>query len=116
MGRVKVCVALLLLFVASAVSACEVCKSFEEYPDLGYTCWSGEPKGYSWCYGGGKLPCKGTIGAENCPVRDPLSVGRARKLMLDGGPVASDVLGCEACQSPASVAQAHPAGFGIRAH
>ena len=115
MWRVKVCVALLLLFVASAVSACETCENFEEFPDLGWTCWSGQPTGYTWCYGGGKTKCSTPVG-KNCPAKDPATVRTARATMLDGGSVASDVLGCEACQTRASVAQARPAGFTIRAH
>ena len=50
MKNLMMLTALLFLLAAPAALACEICKEIPA-PDY-YTCWSGEPSGFAWCYGG----------------------------------------------------------------
>lgn len=59
-----------VLIVASSASACETCFSDPNFPDLGYSCWSGYQLGYEYCYGGGAAGCN-IPRFYDCPINDP---------------------------------------------
>jgi hypothetical protein len=85
---------LALLAFASTASACEVCKSwFGET-----TCWSGEPKGAQWCYGGWGTECQS---GGTCPEEPPFEWGAVEP---PDTVCASGPLGCS---------EVSPAGFAL---
>lgn len=64
------------VFSATSAFACEECFADDNFPDLGYSCWSGYEIGYQWCYGGGSNPCNKPK-ALDCPIKDPEDIERA---------------------------------------
>ena len=98
----RVYLSLLFLAVmafASSASACEICKGWAGQT----TCWSGQPTGYQWCYGGWGNPCE--LG-DWCDTRQGLAapVTPSEQVCADGP------LGC--ASQPGAV-DAAPSGFAL---
>lgn len=73
--KVKALFLVVVLLAGTAAYACEDCKQDPNFPDLGYSCWSGVAVGYTWCYGGGKRTCSKPVG-KDCPLKDPIDIRR----------------------------------------
>ena len=81
--KLAVLFAAIVIVSASSSFACERCHHFGG--TLGWTCWSGEPNGYQWCYGGGQEYCDAGGTCFESPSPPPIA-----KMCTQG------VLGCSA--------------------
>lgn len=108
--RVLFVAAFVVVLFAFSASACEKCLSDPNFPDLGYSCWSGYSTGYSWCYGGGKTTCKKPAGID-CPARDPQLQTPVTPGGVTGKAVrAKGILGCTECQTAGDGISSSPDG------
>jgi hypothetical protein len=91
MRKLMFVVAFAFIVFAIPAAACEICKE-EPYP-VWYMCWSGEPAGAAWCYGGYGEYC--TMGGK-CTTGGLGAADGSQSFLTESAPVLSSASATDA--------------------